>query len=212
MRGLLVVAVVVTLSIDARGEEIAKAVSEKKPVMLVALKAGGIFPQVLSPLTTSYNFALELAWITPLFGHQLALEAELAYSAPERQVTGTDPRLPAGGGYRYTVTEQTLGLYIGPKFFFLPTSRILVPWVSVGIRVQFLRTGFIGDASAVDFGKQNETGVHAAYGGQLGLGLRLGPGLLAIEAQMISSPIDHLITGKANVGDLAFRLAYVLCF
>lgn len=210
MGGLLAVAM--TSAVAVRAEEIAKPRPRRPPVILAALKAGGSFPQVLSPLSTSYSFAVEAAWITPLFGHRLALEVEAAYSAPERTVTATDPRLPGDGSFRYTVTEQTLGLFIGPKFFFLPLTRTLVPWVSLGVRVQFLRTGFVGDASAVDFGKQDETGVHAAYGGQLGLGYRLGPGLIAIEVQVISSPIDHSITGKADVGDLAARLAYVLSF
>ncbi len=68
-----------------------------------------------------------------------------------------------------------------------------------------------GVASA-PFGRNDETGTHLAYAGQLGCGYRVGPGLLGLEVQFVSAPLAHLVTGVVNVGDLAVRAAYLFTF
>lgn len=188
----------------------AQAEPPAPPNLTVGLKAGGIFPQVLGRLTSSYSFGLEVGWLLPFLNHQLALSVEAAYSAPPRTVTATDPRL-AGGSYQVTVTERTLGVYLGPKYYFLPLRGGFIPWVSVGVRVQFIDSQVVGGTDQA-FGQHDETGTHAAFGGQVGIGYHLGPGFIALEVQFISSPINHLVTGKVDVGDLAVRAAYHFAF
>ncbi len=201
------------LSGAAVADEVSSSTSQKAPVVLAAIKAGGLFPQVLNPMSTSYTLAAEVGWITPLLNSQLALSVEVDYDGPSRTNSSvSDPRLPSGGSYTYTITEKTLGVYVGPKYFILPTSRDFVPWLSLGVRVQFIDSHIVANASGADFGTEDETGTHLAYGGQLGAGYHLGPGFLALEVQFISSPIDHFVTGKANVGDLDVRLGYVVAF
>jgi hypothetical protein len=87
----------------------------------------------------------------------------------------------------------------------------MVPWLSLGVRAQFINSKMVGQTT-VPFGIHTETGTHLAYGGNAGFGYRVGPGLLGLEVQMISAPLDHLITGDVNIGDLAVRLAYLLTF
>lgn len=186
------------------------ASAESKPVVSVGLKAGGVFPQVLGRLNTNFSVGLEATWVTPLLGSKLALEAEVAYSQPSHDQTLPDPRVP-GASYAYTVTERTLAVFVGPKYFILPPGGKLVPWVAAGVRAQFIDSQMVGDAT-VAFGRHDETGTHLAYGGQAGCGYRMGPGLLALELQLISAPLDHLVTGAVNVGDLAARVAYLFVF
>lgn len=184
--------------------------TKSEPVALAALKVGGLFPQVMSTLDTSFVVGVEGAWVTPLFGHKLALSAELSFSQPTESRTVTDPRVPTGS-YSYVAMERTLGLYFGPKYFFLPPGGKLVPYLSLGVRAQFIDSQIVASADQ-PFGQHDETGTHFAFGGHAGIGYRLGPGLIALELQLVSSPLDHLVTGKVNVGDLAVRAAYVLTF
>lgn len=182
----------------------------RQPRVLAGVKLGGIFPQVLGRLSTHFIVAIELGWVTPLIGHRLAVVGEVTYSQPPRSQTTSDPRV-GGGEYTFTVTERTVGIYFGPKFFVLPPASRVVPWVSLGGRVQFVDSRMVASAGE-DFGQHDETGTHFAFGGQLGCGLRLGPGLLGLELQLISSPLDHLVTGASNIGDLAVRAAYLFTF
>ncbi len=181
-----------------------------RPRFEAGVKAGGIFPQVLGRLSTNFSVALDLAWLTPLVDGKLALAAEVAYSQPSHAETITDPRVP-DTSYSYTVTERTLAVFIGPRFFFLPPGGRMVPWVSLGVRAQFIDSKLVGQAG-VPFGLHDETGTHLAYGGNAGFGYRLGPGLLGLELQLISAPLDHLVTGQVDIGDLAVRAAYLFTF
>lgn len=174
-------------------------------------KVGAAFPQVLSPLSTSAAGALELGYVLPVLGGRLALVAEAAYTQPSHTRTVEDPRL-ASGSATYTVTERTLGLYAGPKFFLLPLSSALAPYASAGVRTQLLSTELSGEAGGADLGAHTETGSHVAFAGQLGAGLRLGPGHAVLEVQLVSSPIPHLITGQVDVGDVSARAGYLFSF
>lgn len=199
-----VCALLVALSLSAGAVESPEVL--KPPVLVAALKGGGVFPQVLNRLSTTYSFGVELGWLLPILNRQLSLSAELAYSAPAHDQTVSDARVP-GGSYSYTVVEKTLGLYIGPKYYLFPVSGRLTPWLSVGVRVQFIDSQMVGAADQ-PFGQHDETGTHVAFGGQVGIGYRVGPGFILLELQMISAPLDHLITGKVDIGDLAIRVGY----
>lgn len=180
------------------------------PTLTAGLKLGGIFPQVMSRLSTSYSLGVEVGWVVPALNRQLAVALECAYSAPPRTFTVEDPRV-SGGSYTVTITERTVGLYLGPKYYLLPVRGTLVPWASVGLRVQLIDSQVVGGAGQA-FGQHDETGTHLAFGGQVGVGYRLGPGFVGLELQLISSPLDHLVTGRVDVGDLAVRAAYHFTF
>jgi len=187
-----------------------EATASKPPVAIAALKVGGGFPQVMSRLSTTFNVSAEAGYITPLLEHQLAAVVELAYTQPPHSRTVQDPRV-SSGSVTYNLVERTFGIYLGPKYFIFPLSRKLVPWASLGIRVQFVDSSFTGTAGN-PLGAHDETGTHVAFGGHVGCGYRVGPGFIAAELELISSPIDHLVTGNANIGDLALRAGYVMTF
>ena len=174
-------------------------------------KLGAAFPQVLNRLETSFTGALELGFVSPWLGNRLALTVELSYAQPAHTRTVEDPRV-ANGTVSYTVQEKQLGLFFGPRFYFLPLSQTLVPYLGAGARVQFIASQLDAGAGVSTFGTHVETGTHLAFGAQAGLGYRLGPGHIALEIQLLLSPIDHLITGGVNIGDLSARAGYLLHF
>jgi len=191
-------------------EAVSPAAEPTPPNLTIGLKAGGIFPQVMNKLSSTYSFALEVGWLLPFLNHQLAIVVEGAYSAPPRTLTVDDPRV-ATGSYKVTLTERTIGVYVGPKYYFLPLRGTFIPWISIGVRAQFIDSQVVGGTDQA-FGQHDETGTHFAFGGQAGIGYHLGPGFIGLEVQLISSPLDHLVTGKVDVGDLAVRAAYHLAF
>jgi len=71
-----------------------------------------------------------------------------------------DPRV-SSGSVTYNLVERTFGIYLGPKYFIFPLSRKLVPWASLGIRVQFVDSSFTGTAGN-PLGAHDETGTHVA--------------------------------------------------
>ncbi len=191
-------------------EKVATSAEPPPPMLTAGLKVGGSFPQVLNRLSSTYSLAVEVGWLSPLLDHRLGIDLELAYSQPPHEQTVSDPRVP-GGSYTYTTTEKALGLFIGPRYYFLPLRGTVVPWISLGVRAQFIDSSQKGSAQQT-FGQNDETGTHFAFGGQAGLGYHLGPGVLGLELQLISSPIDHLVTGKVDIGDLAVRATYLFTF
>jgi hypothetical protein len=188
--------------------------TKRPPVVFGAIKLGGALPQIFSNhLSPTFTLAAEADWLSPLelaLG-RLALELELAYSNPFYTNTVSDTRLP-GGSYTYTTNEQALGIFVGPKYFILPADRTIVPWASLGVRIQFIDSHLDGSASGAEFGTVDETGTHLAFVAQIGGGYRLGPGLLCVELQLLSSVIRHLVTGRVNIGDLDLRLGYSLTY
>lgn len=183
--------------------------SARGPNIIAGVKVGGIFPQVLGRMQTGFIVSVELGWVLPVLQRHLGIELEVSYSQPPYTNSSLmDPRVP-GGSYSYSGTEQILSIFLGPKVFIFPPDRALVPFLALGLRAQFVGSQIGGTAMGNDFGGTHETATHLAYGGQLGLGYHLGPGLLEVELQMISSPILQQITGAANIGDLAVRAGYL---
>jgi hypothetical protein len=176
---------------------------------LVAPKLGGSFPQVLSRLSTSYTVALEVGYATPLFGERLVLSAEASYTQPPHARTLEDPRV-GDGTTSYTVTERIFGMYAGPKLHFaLPASRFIL-FAGIGVRAQLIASAIEATSGGEDFGRHTETGTHLAFAGLLGVGYRMGPGHLSLDLQLVSSPIDHRVTGDVDVGALSVRVGYLL--
>lgn len=185
--------------------------TESPPSFLLMPKVGGVFPQVLNRLQSSFVVALEADYLLPVLKRQLGIAIEGSYSQPSHQRTVEDPRVPEGS-VTFTVRERAFGLYGGPKYFFSPIESFFVPYVGAGVRAQFVASDASGSGGGEAFGDHKETGTHAAFATQLGAGLRLGPGHLALEVQFLSSPVNHLVTGNVNIGDLGLRAGYLLHF
>lgn len=183
--------------------------TRRGPVFSAMPKVGGVFPQVLNRLSTTFGVAVELAGILPFLGHRFAVTAELAYSQPAHTRTVEDSRV-AGGSVSYRIKEDVLGISAGPRFFISPLTQRFIAYLGLVARLQLVATRVDGDAAGADLGHHDETGSHFAFGGQLGAGYQVGPGHITLELQMISSPLNHLVTGPVNIGDLAVRAGYLL--
>lgn len=179
--------------------------------LLVLPKAGGMFPQVLNRLDTSWAAAIELGLLTPVLDNRLAAVVELGFSMPSHTRTVTDSRLP-GGDASFTVVERTYSAFLGPKFFILPSDAQITAFAAAGLRGNLVESHLEADSADSDFGKHLERGTHLAYVAQAGGGMRLGPGHAVLELQFVSLPMQHLITGKANLGSLAARAGYLFQF
>ncbi len=191
--------------------EVAKPAGSSPTSFALVPKVGGVFPQVLNRLGTSFVVGLEADYLLPVLERQLGLALEGSYSQPLHRRTVEDPRVP-DGSVTYQVQEQVFGVYLGPKYFFFPLDSTVLPFASAGVRAQFLASQAQGSGGGNPFGRQKETGTHFAFALQGGAGFLLGPGHLVAELQFLSSPIDHLVTGDVNIGDLGLRAGYLLRF
>lgn len=184
---------------------------EEPPSFALMPKVGGVFPQIMNRLQSSFVVALEANYLLPVLQRQLGFSVEGSYSQPSHTRTVEDPRVP-DGSVTYRVRERTVGVYGGPKYFFRPLHSFFVPYAGAGVRAQFISSDASGAGGAENFGDHEETGTHVAFAGQVGAGLKLGPGHLALEVQLLSSPINHLVTGDVNIGDLGLRAGYLFHF
>lgn len=175
----------------------------------LSLKAGGHFPQLVSPLQTSFDGVLKVGYGFALDG-QLQLFGELGYSQPQHTVSGSDPRLGSGGAdYSSTVTVQDLSTTLGLTYFLTPTASHWLPYLGAGLSAHFLKDPVEGTSDSA-FGLNSETSTHFGGVAFAGLGLRLGPGLLLGELRFGFTPISELVTGPSNAGALSVLLGYGL--
>lgn len=177
--------------------------------LAVAPKLGGIFPQVFNRLETSYSLGVEVSYL--LLWERVAAQLELSFTQPGHRRTIDDPRL-VGGSASYRLDERGLGILLGAKGYILPLSSPFLAYGALGARLQLLESRLRGDAEGAQLGDHGETGTHLAGAAQLGGGMNLGPGYAFLELQLTTLPINHLITGPVDIGDLALRAGYQLRF
>lgn len=181
------------------------------PSFTLMPKVGGVFPQILNRLQTSFVVALEANYLLPVLRRQLGISVEGSYSQPSHSRTIEDPRLPDGSA-TFSVRERVVGVYAGPKYFFFPLESFFVPYAGAGARAQFVTSDAAGSGGAETFGDHEESSTHLALAGQVGVGVKVGPGHIALEAQLLSAPINQLVTGRVNIGDVALRAGYLVHF
>ena len=206
------VLVVSLFSFAAGAQEVAAKAPEKAaPSVEVSLKFGVHLPQIANPLTTSFDGLLKVGFGLPFLQRRLQIFLDLAYTQPSVTVTGADARV-AGGTFTSTTVVRDLATSLGLCFFILEPSRTVVPYVSAGVRVHFLRAETNGSAGSPTFGGYEETdtrfgGVFAA-----GAGFRLGPGRILAEVAFNLLPVDQRLTGASNASSLSVLLGYGLFF
>lgn len=208
---LLAVLVLLSATALAQGVEASAPPPAPAPSFEISLKAGAHFPQIANPLTTSFDGVLKVGYGLPFLERRLQVFLDLAYTQPSVKVTGADARVP-GGSFTATTTLRDLSTSLGLCFFILEPSRALVPYVSAGARVHFLRAETNGSAGSSTFGAWQETdtrfgGVFAA-----GAGYRVGPGRIMAEVTFNVLPVDQRLTGASNASSLSVMLGYGLFF
>lgn len=208
---LLIVSVLSSAALAQEVERAAEPPPPPSPSFEISLKGGAHFPQIANPLTTSFDGVLKVGYGLPFLARRLQIFLDLAYTQPSVTVTGSDARVP-GGSFTATTTLRDLATSLGLCFFILEPSRVLVPYVSAGARVHFLRAETNGSAGGAPFGEFQETdtrfgGVFAA-----GAGLRLGPGKVMAELAFNVLPVDQRLLGVSNASSMSVMLGYGLFF
>lgn len=177
----------------------------------VSLKAGGHFPQVVSPLSTSFDGVLHVGY-APWMEGRLQLFLEGGYSQPSHVTKGTDPRLGASGAaYSSTLTAMDLSTTLGASWFFAEPSAMWLPYAGLGLTAHFLKYDVTGSGGNA-FGENTETATR--FGGAVfgGAGYHLGPGLLLGELRFGYAPVTDKLTGSSNLGALSLLVGYGVLF
>lgn len=181
-----------------------------EPMLLVHVSGGVFLPQAFNRLDTSFIVQLGAGYVLPFLDHRLAIVIDGFYTRPERTEEISDPRLGAGS-YRYTLVQNDLSLFLGVYGHFTHLTRdMFVPYAALGVRVHFLWSEIDGMSGDGTLGAHRETSTQVGGALRVGLGIRLGPGLLFAEAEGQLAPIEHLVTGSANMGDISIALGYRL--
>jgi len=152
---------------------------------------------------------LKLGYGLPVIDRRLQLFVDLAYTQPAVTVTGSDARVP-GGTFTSTTILRDLATSIGACFFVLDTSKLVVPYVSAGVRVHFLKAESSGTAGGTALGAYQETDTRVGGVFAAGAGLKLGPGRLMGEVVFSGLPVELRLTGVSNASSLSVMLGYGL--
>lgn len=173
----------------------------------LALKAGGMVARGFSRLDGSYVVAAEVGYVLPVLRHHLALAVDAAFSAPHASGSSTDPRLTDNSG-SYTWRLEQRELTVGLTLFYRHPIRRVTPYIGIGPRVFFLESKVKGTVGTTNVAESSEVSTKVGVGIPLGVGFRLGPGDLFIEAQLAISRLEHRTTGDSNTGSLALLAGY----
>jgi hypothetical protein len=175
--------------------------------VLLAVKVGALFAEPFSGLGASYLVEIELAYTLPVLKHHLALALNGAFTAPEANGTGTDPRLDASTGGAWNWHLQQFEGILGLSLIYRHPIGRFTPYVGIGPRLFLLESRISGSAGGAAISMSTETSTKVGGGLPLGLGIRLGPGDLFAEFALNICNIDHRTTGDASVGVSSLQLA-----
>jgi opacity protein-like surface antigen len=210
---LFVALSLLSLSASAVAEEAVQAQApppeRDRGLVLIAIKGGGLFSEPFSRLGASYLVDVEVGYALPVLQHRLAVALDAGFTAPEASGTQTDPRVsPSGGGYSWHLLQQEL--LLGLTFYYRHPIGRWTPYVGVGPRLFLLKSSVDGSAGDVAISRSTEVSTKVGAHIPVGVGVRLGPGDLFVEASLNISGLDHRTTGAANTGALTIALGYRL--
>jgi hypothetical protein len=175
--------------------------------LLAGAKLGGVFS--FGGLSPFVNVGIELGYVFPWMNRSFAAALDLDYTAPRKEGTSPDPRLPAGT-YSWHLTEQQLAVM--PVFLYRMTflRGPATPYVGIGPRFYFVRGTVRGDMAGAPIEETKEQGTKIGFGLPLGIEFRLGPGALVGEALLQYAGVDHRVTGDSNLGAANVTVGYRL--
>ncbi len=205
----LIVSLLISSAALAEELKVEQATPEPKQLE-VSLVGGAHFPQLTNKLNTSFDGMLRIGWAPPVASRRLQIFVDLGYSQPTNTVKGSDARLD-GASYSSTLTVQDLSTTVGLKFFILPTTDAIVPYLGAGLRFHFLKTNVTGTGASA-FGQYHETATEIGGVGFFGAGFHLGPGWVLAELAFGYAPVDQQVTGTTNIGALSLLLGYGVLF
>ena len=169
---------------------------------MIPRRGGALIPQVFNLLDASYTAGLGVGYVLPFLDYRVAIVLDAFYTAPQRSQTLMDPRL-ASGSYQYTMTQNDVAMFLGFLVHFTDLARdLVVPYAGLGARVHFLWSDVDGTSGGHPLGFHRETSTQGGGAIRVGCGIRVGPGLIALDVELGLAPLDHIITGGSNIGAL----------
>jgi hypothetical protein len=195
---------------SARPEEKTAA----KPVfpLTVGVELGVGFPQLVSPLRTTFVPTLEIGYLLPVLAQRLQVTANFTYVMPDHSNVEVDPRFAGSGSFRYKIKEEEVLIGLGTLYRFFPPRTFLNFYAQGELEVHLQRSTVRGQSGgeALGINQETETAVGGVVGG--GAELLLGPGALAAELLFGFSDLDHRVTGESTAGGLRLQIGYHLLF
>jgi hypothetical protein len=185
-------------------------------MFMISIRGGAFVPQVFANnLDASFMVGLGVGYVLPFLDYRVAVVVDAFYTMPQRSQTLTDMRLVSTsnpmGTYSYTMTQNDISMFIGFLVHFTDLARdMFVPYAGLGARVHFLWGDVNGTGGNNPLGFHRETSTQGGGALRVGCGVRVGPGLIAVDAELSLAPLDHIMTGNMNIGNLVVAAGYTL--
>jgi opacity protein-like surface antigen len=210
-RGACVAAICLAISWSAAAQTSvapapATAASDRAFVLGVQLGMG--FPQPFSALRNFGVYALEGGYALRPWGRRFQLGAMFSFSEPGAGGGTPDPRLTAGGGYRFNFTQREYVLELGFLLRAFPLGARVNAYGRGGFRVYLLDSVVNADSAGSVFGQYNETFTEPGLTLGGGLEVRLGPGAFNAELRVDFSNMNRRLSGDSNTGMLTLAVGY----
>ena len=180
--------------------------------LLVGARLGLAIPNGLNPADPSFLVTVGVAYQLPLpkVRRRLGIFLDLSYLRPTLSVTRADPRL-AGGQQTIDVVLHDVGFTLGAHYW-QPLPRRFLLLGGAGAKLHLTRT--IANATSADgnpLGQTTEQSTRFGVDLRLGVGYRIGPGAVVLQANFEWTAVDHLITGEsANTSFFSCLAGYTL--
>lgn len=171
----------------------------------------GIAPRVGVTIPTSKLGAMAVAGLH--VGAAVAAQGKLvvgidaSWSRPGRDGSVMDPRVPSPATYSIDQTEILVGLSVGYRLG--GAERKLVPWIAGGPIVHILHTR---ETTSIAPGENTAHAVEAGLQVGGGVDYLVGPGFVVGDLRIIYSPLDNVLTGDSNAGNVVVAAGYRLVF
>ncbi len=192
------------------GDSSTAASPVSEPTVLLSIRGGVFIPQVFNRLDTSFTVGLGVGYVLPFLDHRVAIVVDAFYTRPERSQTLMDPRL-ASGSYTYNMTQNDISMFVGFLVHFTDLARdLIIPYAGLGARIHFLWSDLDGTSGGNPLGFHRETSTQGGGAIRVGCGIRVGPGMIALDVELGLAPLDHIVTGSANIGNLGVSAGYTV--
>jgi hypothetical protein len=198
---------------DALADPVGAAPQDSGESFLIAagLKGGLVFPQINTPLSTSFAVHLEASGYLPFWGSRLGLVFAVGYRQAGATGSGEDERLPEGT-YAWEATRREVLLDIGPSLRVMDRRSDWNLSIAAGPRIAM--TSFVenGEAGGESFGEHDERAtLPGMFFGAQGE-YRLGPGAVFAELSLGVAFEDLRTAGDVSAVSLDLLLGYRFLF
>jgi opacity protein-like surface antigen len=159
-----------------------------------------------SDLNPTVVGGLEVDYALPVLDRKLVLAVDAAISQPSHSGAGEDPRT---GPYTYSIDATELKLSLDVIYRLRGAAERLVQYLGVGGVLHLLQAT---ETTSTAPGENTEQSTEAGFELVGGVDVRLGAGLLLVEARLVYTGLDHTLTGETNAGNVMIGVGYRFTF